>query len=277
MLRGIALVALAWIVAGQVARADDLWSYRGAFTQMGTRSEGFSGSLAFHGKPVSPKIGAVVLPMGTYQYTPSDGHTWSVAGWLRIGDASDEPRSPSAFDGNTDASVHWYQGARKAHTPTSWIYAPAQGYWIDPDHLQQFADVMLRDIPSPAPSLLGQITGIDALPAVNTGFLYRETIVAKGSKSAGLRGELSYDGKPLTQGGLLVTPIGSFHHVQASQLWQPQGWFPAKAAAVKVSATPIAADALQKGAYQGAKRFGTPSNWCYAPQLDTWFAPERLR
>jgi len=109
------------------------------------------------------------------------------------------------------------------------------------------------------------------------GFAYAETIANEGTKSAGVRGILSYDGVPLRGfPGRIRTPIGSFWWVESERLWEAQGWFPTADIAVASVPEPITAAALATGSYRGALRLGTPKDWCYLPERDTWSDPKKL-
>lgn len=109
------------------------------------------------------------------------------------------------------------------------------------------------------------------------GFTYLETIDSAGSKSAGRRGTLLFNGNPLRAfPGQVKTPIGSFYFVSSELSWEPQGWFPVSDIVVQTTSATVSADALLAGSYQGARRAGTPADWCYVPELDTWFDPRQL-
>lgn len=110
-----------------------------------------------------------------------------------------------------------------------------------------------------------------------SGFSYTEHIENEGSRSAGARGELRYQGHPVPPGiGQIKTPIGSYHHLTSALLWRPQGWFPTEDFPVGSTTDRITADMLQAGRYQGAHRAGTPENWCYLPLEDAWIDPKQL-
>jgi hypothetical protein len=113
--------------------------------------------------------------------------------------------------------------------------------------------------------------------AGDEGFAYREIVVAQGSKSQGVRGELSYQGKPLAWKGRLVTPIGAFRYVPVKRLWETGGWLPEDAVQPRETSAPFDPALRARGSYEGPKRAGTPANWCFAPDLDVWYAPERLQ
>lgn len=119
-----------------------------------------------------------------------------------------------------------------------------------------------------------------AVPAEQNGmgFAYQETTEGAGSKSAGTRGLLTFNGLPVLGfgGQQLKTPIGSYFYAESKFLWESQGWFPMHEIAVKEIQTPISAQDLQTGSYTGARRRDTPEDWCYAPQLDTWFDPRKI-
>lgn len=110
------------------------------------------------------------------------------------------------------------------------------------------------------------------------GYAYVEEIENPGSKSAGVRGLLTFNRLWLRgyAGQQLRTPIGSFHYLESQLLWEPQGWFPMADIPVKTADEMIDGSALISGSYKGVLRVGTPEDWCYDPGLDTWYAPELL-
>lgn len=109
------------------------------------------------------------------------------------------------------------------------------------------------------------------------GFKYYEKVENPGTRSAGVRGVLLYQGhylKPVA--GDIKTPIGSFTYIESPLLFKPQGWFPTQDIIVTNTSEPISAEMLQKGQYKGALRVGTPDDWCYIAATDTWMAPKLL-
>lgn len=110
------------------------------------------------------------------------------------------------------------------------------------------------------------------------GYAYVEEIENPGSKSAGVRGLLTFNHLRLRgyAGRQLRTPIGSFHYLESQMLWEPQGWFPMADIPVKTADEMIDGSALISGSYKGVLRVGTPEDWCYDPGHDTWYAPELL-
>jgi len=110
------------------------------------------------------------------------------------------------------------------------------------------------------------------------GFHYSQEIQNPGSRSAGLRGFLTYKGFGLRgyDGRQIRTPIGSFHFIESPRLWESQGWFPMADIPVTVSEVVIDQPALNSGSYKGELRIGTPEDWCYDPGADTWYKPELL-
>lgn len=110
-----------------------------------------------------------------------------------------------------------------------------------------------------------------------SGFTYTETIDNPGSKSAGVRGNLHYNGQAFLPGiGQIKTPVGSYHYMTSDRLWDPQGWFPVPEFQISTTSDPITPAMLQNGRYQGAFRAGTPETWCYLPLEDAWVAPQQL-
>ena len=108
-------------------------------------------------------------------------------------------------------------------------------------------------------------------------FHYRETIDNPDTRSAGRRGILTHKGRTLAGfPGRLVTPIGTFAHHESPLLWRPQGWFPTESPALIHSARPFDASARQSGRYTGPRRSGTPPDWVYLPEQDTWLDPAQL-
>jgi hypothetical protein len=114
--------------------------------------------------------------------------------------------------------------------------------------------------------------------STDAGFSYRAWTANEGSKSAGPRGALQFKGLAITIDVpvRLKTPIGSFYHASSVLAWKPQGWFRVDDIPIKESVVPFAATDLLKGSYVGARRVGTPTEWCYVPEMDTWFEPLQL-
>ena len=276
------VVVLALISLGWQARAEYSWSYRGIITNMGTRSEGFSGSLTYGGKDVPAKLGQVVTPIGAFRYAKPKASPWAANGWLR---APNLPAPPAAKESVDPGQTHWCRDDTRPRTPEPWVYVPPHHYWVDPDYLQAFSRTILKSVPevegSPFDGLLSD--GVAAAGHSSPGdsgagvFVYRQWVEAEGTRSAGERGELLYEGTPLRGSGILKTPIGTFSFARSDRLWEPQGWFPIRDLTTEDSAVSIDPQALSKGSYPGPKRVGTPADWCYAPEMDVWFAPGRLR
>lgn len=110
------------------------------------------------------------------------------------------------------------------------------------------------------------------------GFAYQETTEGAGSKSAGTRGLLTFNGLPVLgfRSQQLRTPIGSFFYAESEFLWESQGWFPMDEITINETQIRISDQDLLNGNYTGARRRGTPENWCYAPQMDTWYDPIKI-
>lgn len=109
------------------------------------------------------------------------------------------------------------------------------------------------------------------------GFKYYEKVENPGTRSAGVRGVLLYQGHYLEPvGGDIKTPIGSFSYIQSPLLFKPQGWFPTQNIVVANTTEPVSAEMLQKGQYKGARRVGTPDDWCYIVATDSWIAPNLI-
>lgn len=109
------------------------------------------------------------------------------------------------------------------------------------------------------------------------GFTYTKTLENAGTKSAGVRGLLLYQGKRIRHvAGDIKTPIGSFRYVHSPMLWHPSGWFRIKDLTVANIAEPVTPEMLRQGRYRGALRIGTPDNWCYLAGSNEWVDPEQL-
>lgn len=109
------------------------------------------------------------------------------------------------------------------------------------------------------------------------GFTYYEKMDNAGSKSAGVRGVLRFNGhniRPSTD--YIKTPIGSFHYVESNLPWKPQGWFPMEDIVAPNSPEPVTDEMLQKGSYAGGSRTGTPADWCYLTTSNQWIDPRQL-
>jgi hypothetical protein len=281
MKRAVTLSFILLVIFSLFAQAKDVWSYRGEITHKGTRSEGFLGRLFYFEKEVPSQIAQVVTPIGEYQYVSSDSHAWGRHGWLRVSQPTPIAVSRVAFE--PSAERHWYRDDKRPDTPRYWVYLPAHHAWVDQNYFQQFVDSELKAEDSPAPSSLSQLAdevNSSAPSERRTSdagtFVYRQFVAGAGTKSAGLRGTLLYEGRPLQHTGTLRTPIGTFHYVAGNLPWHPQGWFPADEITVRDSAVSIDPAELKKGRYTGPRKAGTPSDWCYAPDEDTWYSPAQL-
>lgn len=263
-------------------QAQDGWSYRGEITGKGTRSEGFVGRLIYGDKEVPSPIAQVVTPVGEYSFDSSGAYPWARRGWLKVSTQTPLPQAAVAFDAS--AGVHWYRDGKRPNTPRHWVYLPRHRYWLDPNYLQQFAASELKALSDSQPPTLEQLAN-DVAPSPKPGakesdsgvFVYKQFIAGRGTKSAGLRGALLYEGLHLQRPGTLKTPIGTFHNQHADLPWHPQGWFPAEEVVVKDTAVSIDPTEVKKGFYKGPRKAGTPSDWCYAPDDDTWYSPSLLR
>jgi hypothetical protein len=284
----IFILALVICLLGQIAYAatEDLWSYRGEITNKGTRSEGFFGDLLYHDKGVPAKLSQIVTPIGEYKCDVSAGSPWSHRGWLKTQNLPMAPESSAIFDASKPEEAHWYQDGKRRGTPGSWVYLPAYKYWLDPEFMQQFVDTVLKNTPEPETSPLTALlhdyapTSGQANEKPNPDtcvFIYKQWIAAKGSKSAGERGTLLFNNKPMQWVGTLKTPIGTFFYTSSNRLWDPQGWFPADDVNVQDTGMAVTRDDIKKGSYEGPRRAGTPTDWCYSPETKTWYAPERLQ
>jgi hypothetical protein len=282
------MLAVVVFLIGQIAYAETevFWSYRGEITSKGTRSEGFVGDLSYQNAKAPSKLSQIITSIGEYKYVASSEVPWAHRGWLKTQNLPSAPESSVVFDAKKPEEAHWYQDGKRRGTPGSWVYLPAYKYWLDPAYMQQFVDTVLKDTPDVETSPLTALLHDNARTVENTPeklnpdssvFNYQEATAGKRSKSAGERGILLFNNKPLQWVGTLKTPIGTFFFTSSNKLWEPQGWFPTDD--VKVDDTGIAvtrAD-LAKGSYEGPRRAGTPSDWCYSPEMKTWFAPERLQ
>lgn len=282
------MMALAILLLSQIAYAktEVTWCYCGEITSMGTRSEGFVGTLWYHNTQVPGKLSQIVTPIGEYKYDGSAGSPWSHRGWLKTQNLPMAPESSAVFDASKPEEAHWYQDGKRRGTPGSWIYLPVYKYWLDPDSMQQFVDTVLKNTPEPETSPLAAFLRDIAPPSDNTPekldrdsgvFIYKLGIAAKGSKSAGERGILLYNNKPIEWTGTLKTPIGTFFHTSSDLLWKPQGWFPAADVNVEDTGLPLTRDDIKQGSYEGPRRATTPTEWCYSPETKTWYAPEKLQ
>jgi len=282
------MFALVLILLGRIAYAENevFWSYRGEITSKGTRSEGFVGELSYHNAKVPAKLSQIITSIGEYKYEASSGVPWAHRGWLKTQDLPTSPKSDVVFDAKKPEEAHWYQDGVRRGTPGSWVYSPAYKYWLDPEYIQQFVDTVLKNTPEVETSPLAALIHDNAPPSDNAPeklspgssvFIYQEAMFGMGSKSAGERGILLYNNKPLQWIGTLKTPIGSFFFTGGSRLWDPQGWFPADDVKVQDTGISITRDDLAKGSYEGPRRAGTPSEWCYSPETKTWYAPQNLQ
>jgi len=270
------LILVFW---GVSAHAEDFWSYSGEITHKGTRSEGFIGRLYYQGKAVPPKVSQIVTSIGEFKYKSSISTSWARMGWIKVSKFSNASlvQILSAHDSKENA-LHWLFGESLKKPPRIWVRLPLYNYWVDPEYLQQFSDMALKTILEPDRSPVTGLTEGMEDPAKTTSttaiFVYKESIANKGSKSAGFRGVLLHNDKPLMEVGTLKTPIGTFNAVSFDKLWEAQGWLPADDIATKDTAAPVSEADLKKGNYTGARKAGTPSDWCYSPVLDMWFLPE---
>ena len=285
--RGV-LVFLGLGFLNVAAWAQD-WSYATQIVNAGTRSEGYVGTLMYKQAMVRPKLKTIVTPIGVFEFK-SSALPWGAHGWVKRDQMVKPPVSALRFADRSPEEAHWYRGARRQGTPATWSYVPAHGYWVNSGQLEQFADAVLSGEPEltdspfgslvPAPQPAGkqrEQASQPASPKSAAGFSYLEKLENAGSKSAGVRGELRFQGRLLqSTGGQIHTPIGSFHYVSSEFLWNPQGWFPMAAVPVHSTAERITPAMLQAGRYQGARREGTPETWCYLPLYDTWSDPLQL-
>jgi len=282
------MLALVLVLLGQIAFAKDevFWSYRGEITSKGTRSEGFVGELSYQNTKVPTKLSQIITSIGEYKYVAPTGTPWSHRGWLKTQNLPVSPESSIVFDASKQDGAHWYQDGKRRGTPGSWVYLPAYKYWLDPAYLQQFADTVLKNTPEAETSPLVAFIQDNAAASNNnpeklnpdsSAFVYKEAMFGVGSKSAGERGILLFNNKPMQWFGTLKTPIGTFFFTGGSRLWDPQGWFPAQDVIVEDTAIAVTRADLAKGSYEGSRRAGTPSDWCYSPETKTWYAPERFQ
>lgn len=281
-------LAVVIFLLGQIAHAETefYWSYRGEITSKGTRSEGFVGDLSYRGTHVPAKLSQIVTPIGEYKYDASSGVLWAHKGWLKTQNLPTAPESSVAFDASKPEEAHWYQDGKRRGTPGSWVYLPAYKYWLDPAFMQQFADTVLKNTPEAETSPLAAFIHDNAPASGNTPeklnpdssvFVYKEGIAAKGTKSAGERGVLLFNNKPMQWVGTLKTPIGTFFFTSSDRLWDPQGWFLANDVNVPDTGIAVTGADLAKGSYEGPRRAGTPTEWCYSLETKTWYAPEHLQ
>jgi len=280
------MLALVVVILCRSVHAEEFWSYRGEITSKGTRSEGFVGALLYQNQVVPSKLSQIATPIGVYEFEAVASYPWAYRGWRKTSKLPLPSESSAVFDANKQEEAHWYQGGKRRGTPGIWIYLPKYKYWLDPAYMQQFSNTVLKDIHNAEQSSLAALLGDSAATADQTPektastssvFFYKQAIDAKGSKSAGERGILLFNNQPLQWVGTLKTPIGTFFYVASDKLWEPQGWFPEDDAYVKDTFTPVPLANLVKGSYEGQRRAGTPTDWCYSPETNTWYAPERLQ
>lgn len=281
------LLALILVLSGLKANAKkgDFWSYRGEISGIGTRSERFVGDLSYGKTHVPSKLSQVVTPIGEYRFATSASVQTSQQGWLKTQNLPSSPESKVLFDANRQEEAHWYQGGNRRGTPGNWVYLPTYRYWLDPAYIQQFVGAVLKNAPDVEISPLAALFRENAPPSGNTPetlnpgssvFFYTQSTEGQGSKSAGDRGILLYNNKPIQSVGSLKTPIGTFFYISSTRLWEAQGWFPTNDVNVHDTALPVTGADLTKGSYEGSRRSATPSDWCYSPELNTWYAPEQL-
>jgi hypothetical protein len=284
----IFILALVFILSGQIAYAENgvFWSYRGEITSKGTRSEGFVGDLSYENTKAPSKLSQIITSIGEYKYVTSSGVLWAHRGWLKTQNLMIAPESSVVFDAQKKEEAHWYQDGKRRGTPGSWVYLPSNNYWLDPESMQQFVNTVLKNTPDVETSPLTALLQDNAPPAGKTPeylspnssvFIYTQATAGKGSKSAGERGILLYNNKPMRWVGTLKTPIGTFFFTSSNKLWDPQGWFPADDVSVQDTGIAVTRADLTKGSYEGPRRAGTPSDWCYSQETKIWYAPEKLQ
>jgi hypothetical protein len=282
------MMALVLLFLGQIAYAENdvFWSYRGEITGKGTKSEGFVGDLSYQNVKVPSKLSQIITSIGEYKYEASSGVPWAHRGWLKTQNLPVAPESSVVFDASKQEEAHCYQDGKRRGTPGSWVYLPAYKYWLDPASIQQFVDTVLKNTPDAETSPLAALIQDSAptsgqanekLNPDSSVFIYKEAMFGTGSKSAGERGILLFNNKPMQWFGILKTPIGTFFFTGGSRLWDPQGWFPAEEVNVQDTGISVTRDDIKKGSYEGPRRAGTPSDWCYSPETKTWYAPQQLQ
>ncbi len=282
------MLALVILFFSQIAYAKNevFWSYRGEITSKGTRSEGFVGDLSYQNMKIPSKLSQIITSIGEYKYVASSGVPWANRGWLKTQNLPVSPESSVVFDASKPEEAHWYQDGKRRGTPGMWVYLPAYKYWLDPAYIQQFGDTVLKNTPDAETSPMAALLRDNAPPADNTPeklnpdssvFFYTQATAGKGSKSAGERGILLFNNKPMQWVGTLKTPIGTFFFTSSNRLWDPQGWFPADEVNVQDTGISVTRADLAKGSYEGPRRAGTPSDWCYSPETKTWYAPQQLQ
>lgn len=117
----------------------------------------------------------------------------------------------------------------------------------------------------------------EAVEKSGMGFTHLQKTENPGSKSAGVRGVLLFEGLPIQQvSGGIRTPIGSFTFLESNLLFRPQGWFPVADIVVPSSPESVTSEMLQKGSYSGGLRIGTPAEWCYLVASNLWINPRLL-
>jgi len=283
--RALAAIGLIYLVAAWSSSSAqdlaDVWRYSGTITNRETRSEGFTGALSFDGKQVPAKVGQILTPIGEYEFV-TEAMPWSVRGWKKTSGLAKSAKSGQNFDAGQESGTHWYKGGWRRGTPGSWLYLPSQQVWVDPHSLNAYAETELKDSAEPDSVMARFLKEAGVQQQAVTGiavFTYELGTSAKGSKSAGERGVLTYNGRPIPAGaGSLKTPIGSFTSASGNMLWEPQGWFPTEEEInVEDSVASFRKADREHGNYTGPRKAGTPTEWCYIPETKTWSAPERLQ
>ncbi|MDR3494558.1 MAG: hypothetical protein P4L82_08140 [Ancalomicrobiaceae bacterium] len=246
-----------------------LWSYRGEITSFGTRSEGFTATLSFHGKALPGALAEAVTPIGQFRFAPLNGALWASKGWLRTSGLQTPPEATEPFAMEAPNDVRWYRGGKKRSTPTDWIYLPPSGYWINPASAEDFAKDILK-----------ASRNSDEMPGAHASaqhvFVYQQVMAGANTKNRGLRGTLFFNDKLVAGTGGLKTPIGTFKFADGDLPWEDQGWFPTKDVETPDSGVSISADELKLGRYSGPRKLGTPADWCYLAGDGSWISPQRL-
>lgn len=260
---------------------DVVWTYSGEITQKGSKSEGYIGRLFYSGKPLSPKLGQVVFALGNFTFQNPDGKAWSLVGWKMVSSLQQKPVVKIEDKPSPDGQIHWGASDIMNNARGSWVFLPLYNYWVDPEYLQVFVDEMLKTVPEPDKTLaetLAKDVGAnpDQISATSAIYTYIESIANKGSRSAGWRGKLLYNGRAIRTYSEMRVPLGTFYEANTSQLWEPIGLFPGKDAPVKNTTLAITNEELEKGSYKGPRKVGTPSDWCYVPFMELWISPDKL-
>ncbi len=100
----------------------------------GSKSGGVRGVLLFNGQHISPAVGAIKTPIGSFHYVESN-LPWKPQGWFPMEDIV-APNTPEPV---TDEMLNQgsYIGALRTNTPANWCYLASSDSWVDPRQLSR--------------------------------------------------------------------------------------------------------------------------------------------